>query len=101
MEVSVGIIIQDMIIDTLSGRSPLYRLADFFQHQDLALLLGEEVEQTSFNDTTVVRAMDVQGRLFEEIRGGKTFYTLLGVHQHQHRPHRSRCSILFSSFGSG
>ncbi len=58
MEVSVGVIIQGMILDTLSGRSPLYRLADFFQHQNTELLLGEEVEQTSFNDTTVARAMD-------------------------------------------
>jgi transposase len=58
MEVSVGIIIQGMILDTLSGRSPLYRLAEFFEHQDTELLLGKEVEPTSFNDTTVARAMD-------------------------------------------
>ena len=58
MEVSVGIIIQGMILDTLSGRSPLYRLAGFFEHQDTELLLGKEVEATSFNDTTVARAMD-------------------------------------------
>lgn len=58
MEVSVGIIIQGMILDTLSGRSPLYRLADFFKHQDTELLLGKKVERTSFNDTTVARAMD-------------------------------------------
>jgi len=58
MEVSVGIVIQGMILDTLSGRSPLYRLADFFEHQDTELLLGKEMERTSFNDTTVARAMD-------------------------------------------
>lgn len=58
MEVSVGIIIQGMILDTLSGRSPLYRLADFFEHQNTELLLGQKVEPTSFNDTTVARAMD-------------------------------------------
>ncbi len=58
MEVSVGIIIQAMILDILSGRSPLYRLTDFFKHQDTELLLGEEVAATSFNDTTVARAMD-------------------------------------------
>ena len=58
MEVSIGTIIQGMVLDTLSGRSPLYRLADFFEHQDTQLLLGQEVKSTSFNDTTVARAMD-------------------------------------------
>jgi len=58
MEVSVGIVVQGMILDILSGRSPLYRLADFFEHQDTELLLGEEVASSCFNDTTVARAMD-------------------------------------------
>ena len=58
MDVSVGTIIQGMVLDTLSGRSPLYRLAEFFKHQDTELLLGEDVDPVSFNDTTVARAMD-------------------------------------------
>ncbi len=58
MEVSVGTIMQGMVLDTLSGRSPLYRLAEFFEHQDTKLLLGQDVEAVSFNDTTVARAMD-------------------------------------------
>jgi len=58
MEVSVGTIIQGMILDTLSGRSPLYRLVEFFKHQDTEVLLGKDVACTSFNDTTVGRAMD-------------------------------------------
>ena len=58
MEVSVGTIVQGMVLDTLSGRSPLYRLEEFFEHQDTQLLLGQEVDSTSFNDTTVARAMD-------------------------------------------
>jgi len=58
MEVSVGTIVQGMILDTLSGRSPLYRLEEFFEHQDTQLLLGQEVDSTSFNDTTVARALD-------------------------------------------
>lgn len=44
MDVSVGTIIQGMILDTLSGRRPLYRRADFFEHQNTELLLGKEVE---------------------------------------------------------
>jgi len=58
MEVSVGTIIQGMVLDTLSGRSPIYRLTRFFEHQDTELLLGKKVDPTSFNDTTVARAMD-------------------------------------------
>ena len=58
MDVSVGTIIQGMVLDTLSGRSPIYRLTEFFKHQDTKLLLGEEVDPVSFNDTTVARAID-------------------------------------------
>lgn len=58
MEMGVGTIVQGMILDILSTRSPLYRLNDFFQHQDAQLLLGKDIESTSFNDTTVARAMD-------------------------------------------
>ena len=58
MGVSVGTLVQGMVLDTLSGRSPLYRLEEFFKHQDTQLLLGQEVDPTSFNDTTVARAMD-------------------------------------------
>jgi len=57
-EVSPGTIVQGMVLDTLAGRSPLYRLADFFQHQDTALLLGAGVPATAFNDTTVGRVLD-------------------------------------------
>lgn len=58
MEVSVGTLVQGMVLDTLSGRSPLYRLEEFFKHQDTQLLLGQDVDPTSFNDTTVARAID-------------------------------------------
>ena len=51
-------ILRRMVLDTLSGRSPLYRLEEFFKHQDTQLLLGQDVDPTSFNDTTVARAID-------------------------------------------
>ena len=75
MEVDVGTIVQAMVLDTLSGRSPLYRLADFFRHQDTELLLGRRIPQTAFNDTTVGRAMDAifeagAGKLFSEVAFG-------------------------------
>ena len=58
MKVSPGIIVQGMVLDTLSGRSPLYRLEEFFELQDMELLLGEEFEAHDFNDTTVGRTLD-------------------------------------------
>jgi len=58
MEVSPGVIVQGMVLDTLSGRSPLYRLVDFFQNQDIELLLGKDIEANAFNDITVGSALD-------------------------------------------
>jgi hypothetical protein len=62
MEIDPGTIVLGMVIDTLSGRSPLYHLEAFFESQDRALLLGREVEAKVFNDDTVGRVLD---RLFE------------------------------------
>jgi transposase len=47
-----------MILDTLSGRSPLYRLEEFFAGQDTALLLGKAVVPGAFDDDTVGRVLD-------------------------------------------
>lgn len=58
MKVEPGIIVQGMVLDTLSGRSPLYRLKEFFELQDMELLLGEDLEAHDFNDTTVGRTLD-------------------------------------------
>jgi hypothetical protein len=33
-----------MVLDSLSGRTPLYRLKDFFQGKDTELLLGTEID---------------------------------------------------------
>jgi transposase len=58
MTVDPGTIVLGMILDTLSGRSPLYRLADFFAHQDTALLLGQAIAPEAFNDDTAGRVLD-------------------------------------------
>ena len=58
MEVDPGTIVLGMILDTLSGRSPLYRLEEFFTHQDTALLLGKVVAPEVFNDDTVGRILE-------------------------------------------
>lgn len=58
MEISPGLTVLAMVLDTLSGRSPLYRLKDFFDEKDSELLLGTEVDSDSFADYNVGRAMD-------------------------------------------
>ena len=58
MEVDPGTIVLGMILDTLSGRSPLYRLEEFFAHQDTALLLGKAVAPEAFQDDTVGRILE-------------------------------------------
>jgi transposase len=46
------------VLDTLSGRSPLYRLEEFFAAQDTELLLGKAVPASAFNDDAVGRVLD-------------------------------------------
>jgi len=58
MAVDSGTIVLGMILDTLSGRSPLYRLEEFFAHQDTALLLGQAIAPEAFNDDTVGRILE-------------------------------------------
>jgi transposase len=62
MAVDPGTVVLAMVLDTLSGRSPLYRLEDFFAQHDTALLLGKAVPAETFNDDTVGRVLD---RLYE------------------------------------
>ena len=58
MGVDPGTIVLGMILDTLSGRSPLYRLAEFCTHQDTARLLGKAVAPEAFHDDTVGRILE-------------------------------------------
>jgi transposase len=58
MEVEPGLMFLGMILDTLSGRSPLYRLEEFFSQQDTELLLGTSIEAKRFNDDNVGRFLD-------------------------------------------
>jgi transposase len=58
MAIDPGTIGLGMILDTLSGRSPLYRLEEFFAHQDTALLLGQTLAPDAFNDDTVGRVLE-------------------------------------------
>ena len=58
MGIDPGTIVLGMILDTLSGRSPLYRLEEFFAHQDTALLLGQALAPDAFKDDTVGRVLE-------------------------------------------
>jgi hypothetical protein len=58
MAVDLGSVVALLVLDTLSGRSPLYRLERFAASVDTGLLLGREVHPSAFNDTTLGRALD-------------------------------------------
>jgi transposase len=62
MKVEVGTIVLGLVLDTLSGRTPLYRLEAFFAHQDTEVLLGKALPPHAFTDATVGRGLD---RLYE------------------------------------
>ena len=58
MELSPGMAVFAMVLDTLSGRTPLYRLTEFFEEKDTALLLGSAIEPERFCDYNLGRSMD-------------------------------------------
>ncbi len=58
MEVQPGNIVLGMVLDTLSGRSPLYHLEKAFEQSDRALLFGQAIPPGYFNDDNVGRVMD-------------------------------------------
>jgi transposase len=58
MELSPGIAVLAMVLDTLSGRTPLYRLKEFFHEKDTELILGEPVEPEQFSDHNLGRVLD-------------------------------------------
>lgn len=62
MEISPGITVLAMVLDTLSGRTPLYRLKDFFDGKDTELLLGSKIDPQCFSDHNIGRVLD---KLFE------------------------------------
>jgi transposase len=62
MELSPGIAILAMVLDTLSGRTPLYRLTEFFEEKDTELLLGSAIGAERFCDYNLGRSMD---KIFE------------------------------------
>jgi len=60
--VSKGQIVLALVLDALSGRSPLFRLPQAFAKLDTELLFGEAISPEKLNDDAVGRALD---RIFE------------------------------------
>ncbi|WP_319523637.1 IS1634 family transposase [Breoghania sp.] len=58
MELSPGVAILAMVLDTLSGRTPLYRMEEFFQEKDTELMLGCDVKPGLFCDYNIGRVLD-------------------------------------------
>lgn len=57
-DVRPGVIASALVMDTLSGRGPLYRLERFVSRLDSELLFGQDVEPSKFNDDAVGRVLD-------------------------------------------
>jgi hypothetical protein len=58
MEVDAGTVVLALVLDTLSGRSPLYRLEECCAQQTTAWLLGKALPPQALNDDTVGRVLD-------------------------------------------
>lgn len=58
MEVDVGTVVQAMVLDTVSTRSPLYRVDQFIETHDTEVLLGRVLPSQAFNDTNLGRVLD-------------------------------------------
>ncbi len=62
MQLSAGLAVMAMVLDTLSGRTPLYRLKDAFAENDTELLLGTRVDPERLCDYNLARVLD---RIYE------------------------------------
>ena len=58
-QISPGTVIKGIIIDALNGRSPLYRMSEFFEKVDTEHLLGQGVDASHFNDDRLGRTLDI------------------------------------------
>ena len=58
MKLPPGEVVQAMVLDTLSQRSPLYRLESFLEDSDEELPMGKAVDAKAFGDVNIGRSMD-------------------------------------------
>ena len=57
-DLDLGTLVTGMVCDTLSGRSPLYKVEEFIAEQDTELLFGTAVNPRNFNDDALGNALD-------------------------------------------
>lgn len=57
-DLDLGTLVTGMVCDTLSGRSPLYKVEEFIAEQDTELLFGISVDPHAFNDDALGNALD-------------------------------------------
>ncbi len=74
MEVEPGMIALGLVLDTLSGRSPLYHLEKAFDDGDRELLFGQRIPPGYFSDDNAGRVLD---HLFEV--GTQKIFSALSV----------------------
>jgi len=58
MRASPGKVILGLIMNVLCGRSPIYRVEEFFSMRDVPLLLGEDIAAEMLNDDAIGRVLD-------------------------------------------
>jgi Transposase len=58
MHTNPGKIILGLVMNVLCGRSPVYRVEEFFRTRDVALLLGNNMAAESLNDDNIGRVLD-------------------------------------------
>jgi transposase len=58
MRACPGKIVLGLIMNVLCGRSPIYRVEEFFQMRDVPLLLGEDMAADMLNDDAIGRVLD-------------------------------------------
>ena len=96
MELSPGMAVFGMVLDTLSGRTPLYRFTEFFEEKDTELLLGAAIESDRFCDTNLGRSMDkileTGNRVVVVRPGGKSRCEYVGLSDRKMETKRARTS---------
>jgi transposase len=58
MHTSPGKVLLGLVMNVLCGRSPLYRVEEFFRIRDVALLLGDDMMAENLNDDAIGRVLD-------------------------------------------
>lgn len=57
-----GYVVNGLVTNILSGRSPLYRVQSFFEGEDIAAMIGADIPANAFGDDNLGRVLD---RIFD------------------------------------